>query len=313
MVRLRAPIRSATVVIGTVVMAVVAVAAIGVVLGGCGGGAPAARTTGSGARGATVSVVAAFYPLADVAAALGGTDVEVHTLVGPGTEPHDFEPTPAQAEELANADVVLYFGGDFQASVAKLVKETARPGAAVDVLAALGNPADPHVWLSPQAMRGLAAVVADALGARAGAVSGRIATRAGAYDARLVQLDTRYRDGLARCASRDLVSTHNAFAGLAAYGLTTTPIAGLSPSDEPSAKDLGAVVAAAKAAKVTTVFVEEALPRDLAETVAGEIGGTTAVLNPLETLTAAQIAAGADYFSVMADNLAALRAGLGCQ
>lgn len=305
--RFLAPIRSSA------VSAVVAVVVAGAVLGACGGDAPAAQTAGSGPGDGTMSVVAAFYPLADVAAALGGADVEVHTLVGPGAEPHDFEPTAAQAEEVAHADVVLYFGGDFQQSVAKLVRETARPGTAVDVLAALGNPADPHVWLSPQAMRGLAAVVADALTGRAGAASIRIASRAGAYASELAQLDTRYRDGLARCASHELVSTHNAFAGLATYGLKAMPIAGLSPSDEPSAKDLEAVVAAAKAAKVTTVFVEEALPRDLAETVAGEIGGTTAVLNPLETLTAEQMAAGADYFSVMADNLAALRAGLGCQ
>lgn len=268
-----------------------------------------AQTATTGKR---LSVVAAFYPLADAATAIGGADVDVQTLVGPGAEPHDFEPTPAQAEELANADLVLFLGGDFQPSVNKLVAETAPAGAAVDVLAAVGSPADPHVWLNPASMRAVAGVVADAIRQRDAASADRIDARAAAYDAKLAGLDSDYRSGLATCASRVVVSTHNAFGGLTAYGLTMDPIAGLSPSDEPSAKDLEAVVAAAKAAHVTTVFFEHALPKDLAETVAGEIGGTTAVLDPIETLTADQVSAGADYFSVMSDNLRALRTGLGC-
>jgi zinc transport system substrate-binding protein len=39
---------------------------------------------------------------------------------------------------------------------------------------------------------------------------------------------------------------------------------------------------------------------------------TTAVLNPLEGLTADEIDAGADYFDVMRENLEALRSALGC-
>jgi zinc transport system substrate-binding protein len=51
----------------------------------------------------------------------------------------------------------------------------------------------------------------------------------------------------------------------------------------------------------------------LAETVARESGADTAVLNPIEGLTEEQLAEGADYLSVMRDNLAALRTALGCR
>ena len=63
----------------------------------------------------------------------------------------------------------------------------------------------------------------------------------------------------------------------------------------------------------TTVFFETLVSPRLAETVAREVGATTAVLDPLEGLTEEQIAAGEDYFSVMRENLAALREALGCR
>jgi ABC-type Zn uptake system ZnuABC Zn-binding protein ZnuA len=51
---------------------------------------------------------------------------------------------------------------------------------------------------------------------------------------------------------------------------------------------------------------------DLATTVAREAGATTAVLDPVEGLEPAAADAGADYFTVMRKNLAALRKALEC-
>ena len=61
------------------------------------------------------------------------------------------------------------------------------------------------------------------------------------------------------------------------------------------------------------MFFETLVSPRLAETVAREVGATTAVLDPLEGLTEEEIAAGEDYFSVMRENLAALREALGCR
>jgi zinc transport system substrate-binding protein len=60
------------------------------------------------------------------------------------------------------------------------------------------------------------------------------------------------------------------------------------------------------------VFFETLVSPKLAETVAREAGAETAVLNPLEGLTKDERAGGADYFSVMRQNLAALREALSC-
>jgi zinc transport system substrate-binding protein len=63
---------------------------------------------------------------------------------------------------------------------------------------------------------------------------------------------------------------------------------------------------------VTTVFTESLLSPRIADTLAREAGVRTAVLNPLEGLTAKERAQGDDYISVMDANLAKLRMALGC-
>jgi zinc transport system substrate-binding protein len=71
---------------------------------------------------------------------------------------------------------------------------------------------------------------------------------------------------------------------------------------------MGRIAAQAKATGTTTIFFETLVSPKVAETVAREVGAGTAVLDPLEGLTDP----GADYFSVMRDNLATLRTALGC-
>ena len=68
-----------------------------------------------------------------------------------------------------------------------------------------------------------------------------------------------------------------------------------------------------RAVGATTVFFETLVSPRLAETVAREVGATTAVLDPLEGLTKKEASAGENYFSVMRENLAALRKALGCR
>lgn len=85
-------------------------------------------------------------------------------------------------------------------------------------------------------------------------------------------------------------------------------IAGIAPDDEPSPQDLDAVREFAAENGVTTIFYEEAVSPEYAETVADQVGADVAVLSPVEVADE-----GEDYFSVMRANLDTLRAALGCR
>jgi len=56
------------------------------------------------------TVVTTFSVLADLIEQVGGSYVQVKSIVGPNSDPHVYEPTPADAKALAEADLVVVNG-----------------------------------------------------------------------------------------------------------------------------------------------------------------------------------------------------------
>jgi zinc transport system substrate-binding protein len=308
-----------------------AVALVGVlVVGACGGGDDRRTAADSDA----LVVYASFAPLEEVARAVAGDRADVVGLVPPGGGAHDHEPTAKQLEALAAADLLVYFGADFQPGVQDAIARLGDEVRTLDLLEGLSllpvgaqlpgtdgevdgevlaTGDDPHVWLDPRNMMAMTRTISEALIDLD--PDGREIYERGrdAYLVELERLDDEMEAGLAACASDVIVTSHRAFEYLARrFGLTQISIAGISPDVEPSPSTLEAVAAAAVANDVSVIFFEENLPSDLAETVAREIGARTDVLDPVETLSDEQLATGESYLTVQRANLAALRAGLGC-
>ena len=287
---------------------VVAAVALALIIGLTGG----REAAGAGDR---TDVVASFFPLADAAAHVGGRHVLVRNLTPPGTEPHDLELSTRAVDEIDGADLAIVLGDDFQPAVEDAARR--RNGATLVVLDELTGRAradDPHVWLDPARMIDVVDAVAVHL-ARVDPQHARdYRSRAARYTGVLRALDGAYRDGLATCSRRLLVTSHDAFGYLAAaYDLDERSVSGLGPDAEPDARKLGELADLARKRSVTTVFSEALVSPKVARTVAREAGGLRlAVLNPLEGLTAREQRAGRDYVSVMQSNLRALRTALGC-
>jgi zinc transport system substrate-binding protein len=250
---------------------------------------------GAGGRSGT-RVVASFYPLAFAAQALRDPSVSVENLTPPGAEPHDLEATPHDVRDLQGADLVLLMGDGFQPQLENAA------GSGKHVVRVLKGHAgeDPHVWLDPIRYAAIVTTVGRALGRPAAAE--RVV-------ARLQALDRAYRRGLAHCARRSFVTSHEAFGYLARrYGLRQIAVTGLVPDTEPTPGALNDTIRAVRASGATTVFTEPLVSARIADTVARETGTHTAVLDPLE----GQPKRG-DYFTAMRTNLAELRKALGCR
>jgi zinc transport system substrate-binding protein len=260
---------------------------------------------GDATRAGRNGVVAAFYPLAYAVEQVGGPGLNVTNLTPAGAEPHDIELRPADVVKVKDAGLVLLMGHGFQPQLERVARTSpARTLSLLDTpgLGRIGN--DPHVWLDPLRYALVVRAVGKALHAEPAAAR---------LVARLRALDREYRAGLAHCARRDIVTSHAAFGYLAErYGLRQIAVEGLNPEAEPAPGDLARVVARVRASGATTVFTETLVSPRVARTVSRETGTRTAVLDPLEGLTSRAAAAGADYFTVMRANLAALRQGLGC-
>jgi len=276
---------------------------LALLVAGCGSAA--------GSNGKT-SVVAAFYPLAFAVEQIGGSRVDVTNLTPPGAEPHDVELTPQEVGHIQTADVVLYLSHDFQPAVEQAVGGT--NGTRVDALEGIGlregsgdeaGKADPHVWLDP--------ILYARVVKRIGAALGR-PRRAAALARRVLALDRAYGSGLVDCRRRDFVTSHAAFGYLAArYHLHQVPITGIDPESEPSPQHLQSLIQLVRREHVATVFFERLVSPRLAETVARDADVKTAVLDPIEGLTPAEQDKGYTYFTLMQQNLRALRTALGCR
>jgi zinc transport system substrate-binding protein len=270
--------------------------------------ASAAGCGDSDDAGSGRAIVAAFYPIAFAAQEIA-PDADVANLTPAGAEPHDLELTAKDVEGVRDADLVLYLGSGFMPALEAAVggdDNTVDLLEGVSLLTDTGgeNTFDPHVWLDPMRY----ATIAERIGAELGEPGA-----ASTFVAELESLDDEFRRGLEACDRRTVVTSHAAFGYLAdAYDLEQIALTGLSPDVEPSAKALQALVDDVEEQGATTVFFETLVSPDLAETVAREASARTAVLNPLEGLTEDEVDAGAVYFSVMREHLAALRAALGC-
>jgi zinc transport system substrate-binding protein len=281
-------------------------------------------------------VLASFYPLYEFARAVAGDRAEVVTLVPPGVEPHDWEPSPQDIVQVQKARLFIYNGAGLEPWVDRLTREV-RGGAAavvkttekINLLTGAqphdhgpkGTQAhahraepDPHVWLDPVRAQAQVEAIRAGLARIDPAGAPVYAANTQAYQARLAALDATFAAGLKQCARRDLVTSHAAFAYLAGrYRLTQVPIQGLTPESEPSAADLAALVRLARQRQVKYVFFETLVNPKLAETLAREVGAKTLVLNPIEGLTREEQAAGKSYLTLMEDNLRNLRTALDCQ
>jgi ABC-type Zn uptake system ZnuABC Zn-binding protein ZnuA/ABC-type Mn2+/Zn2+ transport system permease subunit len=258
--------------------AVLALAAL--MLGGCG-------VSSGGSHG--LDVVVTTTQLGDWARIVGGPDVSVHQLLQPNTDPHEYEPRPADVEATARADLVLESGDRLDSWMDKVVSSSGGHPTVVDLGASVpvrlagersGSEAsrfDPHWWHDPR--NAIAAVqrIEQALTSANPAARAAYARRARAYVARLRTLDHRIADCFGRIpkAERELVTDHDAFNYFAArYGIHV--VGAIIPSQttqaQPSVGETARLIALIRREHVHAVFPESSLNPRLAEAVARETG-----------------------------------------
>ena len=279
-------------------------------------------------------VIATFYPLAEFSRMAGGEAVEVSSIVSPGIEPHEYEPTPRDIISLEQADIFVMNGAGMEPWAERLAPGLREKGViilnaseSVLLLAAeeheeeigheqeaeQGGAYDPHFWLDPV----FAAGIVDSI---RGALIEKDPAHAAEYEASvtwalsgLAALDAEYRSTLSSCTRHEVITSHNAFAYLSRrYGFTAHSISGISPETEPSAGRMADLVDLAEKENIRYIFFETLVSPKVSETLAREIGAETLVFDPIEGLSPEDAALGKDYFSVMRENLANLSKALEC-
>ena len=170
--------------------------------------------------------------------------------------------------------------------------------------------ADPHFWLDPVRMAKAATLVGDKLAEADSAHADTYKANAKALAEELTTLGNTLVTKTSSCKVKTFVTAHTAFGYLAdRTGLTQVGISGLDPESSPSPARLAEIGQIAKEQGVTTIFTESLIDPKVAQTLADDLGITTAVLDPIESQTDAS----KDYAATMNSNIDALTKALDCQ
>ncbi|GAB6998159.1 MAG: zinc/manganese transport system substrate-binding protein [Bradyrhizobium sp.] len=227
-----------------------------------------------------INVVASFSILADMVRNVGGNDVDVVALVGPDGDAHVYAPTPADAKKVADARLLVINGLGFEGWLPRLLQAS---GSKAPIAVAtkgimprkLGGHDDPHAWQSVANAKIYVANIRDGLIAAAPDKAAVFKANADAYLARLEALDREVHEAVAKIPEvrRKVISTHDAFGYFAdAYGITFFSPLSVSTDSEPSARDIAAIVAQIKLAKIPAVFLENISDPRLIQRIAAETG-----------------------------------------
>jgi len=231
-------------------------------------------------------VVATTTQVGQIAAELGGSDIQLTTLLSPGVEAHDFEMTPDRAGAVERADVILKSGAGLESWLDDALETLGGADRVRDMSEGVQTrtfveegveETDPHYWLSaPNAVR-MVNNVRDALSEAVPNAAIRIAERADAYVARLQTADAEIRDLIADIPedARGIVTNHDAlgyFIGEYSLRFVGSIFPSLDVSAEPDPGQLAELADTIRAEGVKAIFAESAVNPALSEAIAEETG-----------------------------------------
>ncbi|HEY5819112.1 MAG TPA: zinc ABC transporter substrate-binding protein AztC [Mesorhizobium sp.] len=262
----------------------------------------------SGASAEPLKVVASFSIIGDFARIVGGDRIDLTTLVGPGGDAHVYEPKPADAAAMSQADIVLVNGLHFEGFLARLAETSASRARIVELTKGIKplempeeatsaehaddaapsddahshhNGADPHAFQAVSNARVYVKNIADAFCAADAAGCDSYRANALVYDAKLEALDAELKAAVAAIPAnrRTIITSHDAFGYFAnAYGIHFLAPEGISTEAEASAADVARLIRQIRTEKASAVFVENVSDPRLIEQIASEtglkIGGT---------------------------------------
>ena len=222
---------------------------------------------------APLKVVATTGMIADAARQVGGDQVEVTGLMGPGVDPHAYRQTRSDIVAMTRADLVLWHGLYLEAQMEDFFNDLARKRSVVAVADGLeksklrahddyADKYDPHVWMSPALWRDVVVEVQEALTEARPEAADVFETNAQAHLAEIDQLQAYGKQVLAAVPenNRILVTAHDAFGYFGAdYGYEVLGIQGISTQSEAGLNRIGELVDTLVDQELQAVFVESSV------------------------------------------------------
>ncbi|MCM3444437.1 metal ABC transporter substrate-binding protein [Metabacillus halosaccharovorans] len=170
---------------------------------------------------------------------------------------------------------------------------------------------DPHVWIDPILSIQLAENIKNALTELNPDGKETFENNFEALKTQLNELDQSFSEVINNASKKEILVSHAAYGYWESrYGIEQISVLGLSPTQEPSQKELQTIIETAKEHDIKYIIFETNVSSNVTDIVQSEIGAEALTLNNLETLTDEDIANKEDYFSIMKKNIETLEKAL---
>ncbi len=233
-----------------------------------------------------IKVVATTTQIGDFVKNVGGSNLELTTILKPNADAHDYEPTAEDSKALAGAQLIFSNGVGLDDWLNKLIKNSGTKAKAVVVSENIKprpgsieqqKEGDPHIWFDIDNVKKMVDNIVKGLGEVDAASSATYQNNARSYKDQLTKLDADIKAQIATIpeADRKMVTNHDAFSYyLERYGIkfVGSVIPSFDTTAEPSAKDLVDLIAKIKAEKVKAIFTETSLNTKLEKQIAEQAG-----------------------------------------
>lgn len=287
--------------------------------------------TGQVADVEQVSVYTTIYPLAFIAESIGGEYVEVESILPAGSDAHSFEPTSKMMVNIAEADLFIY-NDEISESYAHTIKEALLDEGVRFLEASKGldkihyhhsheheedddhhdhGDLDPHVWISPNLMHGLAQNILIELIELMPEKQDDLNRQYDDLVNRLIELDQKFTHMVEQANDNKILVTHAAYGYWERdYNLEQIAITGVSATEEPSQRQLVNLLDTIENLELKYILFEQNIEPKVAQVIQKEANLEVLTLHNLEVLTTEDIENGEDYFSLMERNIAVLKQAL---
>ena len=249
-----------------------------------------------------MKIVTSFYPIYAMVKEISG-DLNDVRMIQSSSGIHSFEPSANDIAAIYDADVFVYhshtlesWAGSLDLSLqnSKVKVIEASEGMTLERVSGLEDMQagdgidektlyDPHTWLDPEKVAEETQIIADKLSELDNANKDTYQKNAQSYSNKAHDLTNKYKPIFEKASQKTFVTQHTAFSYLAKrFGLNQLGIAGISPDQEPSPRQLTEIQEFVKTYKVKTIFTESNASSKVTDTLVKSTSVSLKTLNPLE-------------------------------
>lgn len=292
----------------------------------------------------TLHVYTTIFPIQDFTEKIGKEHVDVESVYPPNVDAHSYEPSTRLMTKIASADALIYNGAGIEGFVDAAAKalenedvKIYKASEGIEMLTGSNEDsheeedshnheeeahnhdeeeshnhgdADPHVWLDPVRAITIAENIKNALSELKPEAASEFEENFLALKQELEAIDTEFAETIEKANKKEILVAHAAYGYWERYGVIQYSITGMSPTQEPTQKQLTEIIETAKEHNINYVIFEKNVASKVSTVVKDELGAEELYLSNLESISEADVKNNEDYISMMRKNLSTLEKAL---